>query len=491
MDKGLYSETNMSIMKSFSISNTQVGFIATSYTIGHLFASIFFGMFYNKCKPLILLGFGLAFWIICVVAFAISPSYEIALGLRFLIGIAEGADIVILPMLMNRIAPKGRESVWLGSFFISNVVGVSTGSSFGGFWEDEFKDTPFGLEPWRTAYIFNACLMVPFVLICFCGYGRSDLMYLKSSNDGDYAPLAANDVTAPPDQKPQPRILAGARANPLRNMATKPPVTDGIRLLMTNGLYVCIILGPFISLLCTGAYGVFIIKFVIQLFGLSKLEAAGIVSTINMVSGGIGTFFGGLVTDLLRTYRAAHNSTTSSIHTALLVPFAVTCIGAPAYTINFLLLHPSQQTLFWVCNCIGTLSFTICPAPTMSAIMWHTDKFAGALGISFYMVATNIGMSVSPPLFGKLLDMQNATFPNDAFKQGEVFCYFTGLLYVSLFFRFLAWVLSWRLADDAAKFRTNASPTPPLIATKLDSLIAKRVKLLFMSIITIMDELIA
>ena len=55
MNKGLFALSVSSIMQYFDLDKESVGYLATSYTIGHLLASVTFGACYNKCKPMILL----------------------------------------------------------------------------------------------------------------------------------------------------------------------------------------------------------------------------------------------------------------------------------------------------------------------------------------------------------------------------------------------------------------------------------------------------
>ena len=368
----------------------------------------------------------MTFWCVVTAGIAIAPNFQVALVVRFLCGVAEGADIVVLPMMMNRVAPIGQESLWLGIFYVSNIVGVASGSSLGGFWEDNVTWTPFGFVPWQTAYIMNAILMFPLILIAFFVYRTSDLKYLSSDNDDDQPRLT--DPTADPKQKPQP-LLRGRNRIRHKLKGNRPPLMEGIKMLLTNSLYVCILLGPLISLLCTGAYSVYMITYVVQEYGISKFQAGSGIALINMVAGGSGTFLGGIITDSLRSYKKIIHVKHESIATALLVPVLVLALGCPIYTLSFFF---DEILFFWIFNTLATLTYTAAPAPTMSAIMWHTEEFAGAMGISFYMVTTNVGMSIAPPLLGFLLDK----FPDN---QQNVMMAFSSILYVSWLFRVIAW----------------------------------------------------
>ena len=298
---------------------------------------------------------------------ALSPTFEVALAFRFLCGIAEGADIVVLPMLMNKIAPKGQESLWLGIFFISNTVGVASGNSLGGLWEDYFPLEPYGLVPWQTAYLVNSALLIPAIFIALFGYGSTDLAYLDSPDDvshqNGYSSLT-NDVTADPAQKPQP-LLGGIKSKSFRRRPGKGPKVDlmtSIKLLMTNGLYVLILLGPLVSLICTGAYNVYLIAFIEQKFELTKFQAGSSIAAVSMFAGGTGTVLGGMLTDWLRHFNQASHNLKKSISTALLVPVLVVAIGSPAFTLAFWV---DQFYLFIICNAVSTLCMTMCPAPTM------------------------------------------------------------------------------------------------------------------------------
>jgi len=171
-DKGLLSVLLPNIEETFDIGHLEAGFISTAYTIGHSFAALSFGLLFNHCPPMILLACGVTGWVGCVVANAMAPSYYSLLISRGITGVLEGAVIVVLPAVLNKIAPNGKQTRWLGFFFISNAVGVSYGQFFGGLWLENFPNDFYGLNNWRTAYLANGACQIPLILVCFicCGF---------------------------------------------------------------------------------------------------------------------------------------------------------------------------------------------------------------------------------------------------------------------------------------------------------------------------------
>ena len=59
-----------------------------------------------------------------------------------------------------------------------------------------------------------------------------------------------------------------------------------------------------------------------------------------------------------------------TIASLALIPLFFTMFGAPAYTLAYVFSGPTTMFVF---TAVGQLCLTMSPAPTMSAIMWHTQ----------------------------------------------------------------------------------------------------------------------
>jgi MFS family permease len=106
-----------------------------------------------------IMAFGLVLWIVAAGIASASWHLYPLLATRIFLGFGEATFASIAPSIIDDISIPRTRSLWLSIYFMAMPVGSALGFVAAGSISTAWS--------WRVVFIVEACLMVPFPIICF------------------------------------------------------------------------------------------------------------------------------------------------------------------------------------------------------------------------------------------------------------------------------------------------------------------------------------
>lgn len=401
----------------FDLSNFEGGLIGGSYMVGYMIASPIFAHIVRTANPMRVIAFGLFIWALANLATGLSLNYWILLLARAFTGVGEASFLCIAPPFIDKAAPPAKKSQWLALFYCAIPVGYALGFIVVG---STLKAETFGFDwTWRAIYIGEAALMMPFVIYCLF---RGPIPFRFDGED-------------------------------------QPHLFRSIWSLLTNKLYMCIVLGYAAQTFTTGSFAYFGVQYLKQRLGMD-VDVAGIsFGGLTVFTGLLGTAGGGIILDKMRHGLPDGNA---SMAIAFKLMTILSIIAAPFCFLCFML---DGVALFYVFLGIGELAFFACLSPTNSAILWSVPFQLTPLACAMSVVVTHaLGDAISPSILGSILDATSddwhlTMFLNVAWSAWAI----------------VFWAAGWRWALIAAKEEESTIVLPksnPLPSTIRDPLLS-------------------
>ncbi|CCW66304.1 unnamed protein product [Phytomonas sp. Hart1] len=186
------------IVDEWKLSTTEQGVLISSVFLGTVIGCLFSGhlfSIYNQKKVLIL---SLIFHTIATFLFALLPFFYQGIVTRFLLGITLSFIVVYVPVWVEEFAPKGSESMWMGSHNVAVPIGVILGYLVCVYFASHEK------IGWEGAFYVKCLLMLPTIL-CLT---HLDSQFINASqvstqnNDSHTINSMLVDLHAPPTAHP-------------------------------------------------------------------------------------------------------------------------------------------------------------------------------------------------------------------------------------------------------------------------------------------------
>lgn len=135
-----------------------------AYMVGYMIASPIFAHVARTANPMKVIALGLFIWSVANLACGFALNYWLLLLARVFTGVGEASFLCIAPPFIDKAAPPHKKSQWLALFFCAVPVGYAMGFIVIGTW---LKAATFGEDwQWRSVYLGEAMLMMPFVIFC-------------------------------------------------------------------------------------------------------------------------------------------------------------------------------------------------------------------------------------------------------------------------------------------------------------------------------------
>jgi len=240
---------------------------------------------------------------------------------------------------------------------------------------------------------------------------------------------------------------------------------EAVVVLLSNWIYVSIVLGYAAQTFVTGAFGFYGIQYVQKRLNISNDVAGMSFGGLTAICGLFGTGFGGWLLDRTRRNHASYPRTVNkeandespdndeAIETALRIVFALSFCAFPLCLLPFLNLF-SGPVAFFVFIGMGEFLLFACFAPINSAILWSVPFRYSGLAVALSAVGLHVlGDAISPPILGKLLDRTSDNWNLSMF-----------LIALWLGWSVLFFCFGWRLSK-----RNVAAIMEPLIETNVDT----------------------
>jgi MFS family permease len=341
------------------LSDAQLGALATGFIVVYMLTSPIFGTLGDRGKRPRLIAMGVAVWSVATALGGLARSFATLFAARSAVGVGEAAYGTVSPALLADYFPAERRGRVFAVFFAAIPIGSAAGYVLGGL-----VDHRFG---WRTAFFVAG---LPGLLLAWLTSRLVDPP--RGAQD---AGTAGGPIHA--------HTPAGAGRAAVASYAA----------LLRNVPYVLTVLGYAAYTFALGALAFWTPAFLERERGLERLDATVQFGAIVVVTGFVGTFFGGWLGDrLLRRFRQSY-LWVSGVSTLAAVPFAWIAFTA------------QSRVAYTAAIVVAEILVFMSTGPVNSAIVNEVEPDRRATAVALSILAIHLlGDVPSPPLIGFLSD---------------------------------------------------------------------------------------
>ena len=343
------------------LSDAQLGWLATGFILVYMLTSPIFGTLGDRGKRPRLIAAGVAIWSVATALGGFARSFATLFLARSTVGVGEAAYGTVSPALLADYFPVERRGRVFAVFSAAIPIGSAAGYVLGGL-----VDHYFG---WRAAFFVAG---VPGLLLAYMTSRLFDPP--RGAQDGAAAPEATHAHGAAIG-----RQALAAYASLLRNVP-----------------YTLTVLGYAAYTFALGALAFWTPAFLERERGLARTDATVQFGAIVVVTGFVGTFFGGWLGDrLLRRFRESY-LWVSGVSTLAAVPFAWVAFTA------------RDRGVYTAAIVIAEILVFVSTGPINSAIINMVEPGRRATAVALSILAIHLlGDVPSPPLIGYVSDLSS------------------------------------------------------------------------------------
>jgi len=345
--------------QSLRLSDAQLGTLATGFLIVYMLTSPVFGTLGDRGPRPRLIAWGVGLWSVATALGGVARSFASLFAARATVGVGEAAYGTVSPAMLADYFPVDRRGRVFSVFYAAMPVGAALGLALGGL-----VDHHFG---WRAAFFVAG---VPGLLLAWMVSRLVD------------PPRGGQDAANAPD----------AAGTPAHAPAAKAPVAAYLELLK-NVPYLLIVLGYAAYTFAIGALGFWTPAFLERERGMTRVDSTVQFGIILVVTGFVGTSFGGWLGDrLLRRFKESY-LWVSGVATLAAAPFAWVAFTA------------RERPVFMTAIVIAEVLVFISTGPVNLAIVNAVAPERRATAMALSILAMHLlGDVPSPPLIGAVSD---------------------------------------------------------------------------------------
>ncbi|MBX6333494.1 MAG: MFS transporter [Gemmatimonadaceae bacterium] len=359
LDRMVVPPLGESLMHSeLQLTGEQFGLLASAFLVVYMVAAPLVGTVGDRRARPPLLALGIALWSIATALGGLAWSFGSLVAARASVGIGEAVYGSIAPALLADYFPERLRGRVFAIFFAATPVGSALGYIVGGLMDHHYG--------WRAAFFVAGA---PGIVLAALA-----LWLAEPRRHARGAP-----ATAATAQDPGEGPLAGG----IRTYAA----------LLRNRLYLLTVLGYAAYTFAIGGIAVWMPTFLERVRHVPRAQASVQLGAVLVITGFVGTFIGGWLTDRLleRTRRAA--LWVSAVATLLAVPCAYLALAAP------------DRAVYWPALIVAEVLIFICTSPVNAAIVSEVPATvrAAAMALCIFTIHT-LGDVPSPPIIGAIAD---------------------------------------------------------------------------------------
>lgn len=353
LDRFLVSALVESIKNSeLHLSDSQLGLLASAFLVVYTVTAPLFGVLGDRGSRPRWLAFGILLWSAATALSGLARNYFSLFAARALVGVGEAAYVTISPSLLADYFSRQLRGRIFAIFFCAIPVGSALGYVFGGL-----MDKHFG---WRAAFLIGG---IPGAVLAALAFFLRDPKRGSGDPGGESAAVATQ----------------GALKTYRSFLANRP--------------YVLTVLGYAAYTFAVGGLGFWMPAFLERIRGIPRASATIDFGAIVVVTGFIGTFFGGWLGDRwARTKRNAY-LLLSAWTMILAAPFA--CVALTA----------ASPAIFYPAIVVAELLVFMSTGPINSTVVNFVapNQRASAMALCVFAIHS-LGDVISPPLIGVVSD---------------------------------------------------------------------------------------
>jgi MFS family permease len=266
MDRYVAAVASPLIQKEFSLSNADIGLLASAFLLVYAVAALPFGYWADRGVRRTVVGIGVTIWSLATLFTGFARNFFQLFLSRAILGIGEASYYPAGTSLLSDYFPKDQRARVMSIWGVGSTIGIAVGFAGGGYIADKFG--------WRNAFFFAA---VPGILFALLAFGLREP--LRGSAE-------ARGPTLRQTQDASPRTFLGLMRIP----------TLRATILAQTVLY---------FVLASNAF--WLPTLLVRRFDLSVSQAGLFAGVVLVLGGLIGTLAGGWIADrLARNNPAAH-----------------------------------------------------------------------------------------------------------------------------------------------------------------------------------------
>lgn len=159
MDRYVAAVAAPLIQKEFSLSNTEVGLLASAFLLVYAVAALPFGYWADRGVRRTVVGIGVAIWSIATLFTGFARNFFQLFLSRAVLGIGEASYYPAGTSLLSDYFPKEQRGRVMSIWGVGSTIGIAVGFAGGGYIADKFG--------WRDAFFFAAIPGILFALLAF------------------------------------------------------------------------------------------------------------------------------------------------------------------------------------------------------------------------------------------------------------------------------------------------------------------------------------
>jgi MFS transporter, Spinster family, sphingosine-1-phosphate transporter len=379
-------------MKASGIVSTdfELGFLAPGFVVVYMLAAPVFGYLGDRRSRTRPIAIGVALWSLATMWSGVSRSYWELFASRAAVGIGEAAYATISPALLADYYPPERRGRIFAIFYMAIPVGAALGYVVGGVVSQAWG--------WRAAFMVAG---VPGLLLA---------LGVLRVPDPPRGSMERGDAATPPQG--------------LEPVAQRPGVLQALRQtfklylqLARQASYTLTVLGYAAYTFAVGGLAFWMPTFLERVRAVPVSQATTGFGAIVVVTGFVGTFFGGWLGDHCLRYTRQAYLWVSGLATLLSLPLTLICLTSTSPPIYYSALVVAELLLF------------MSTGPINSVIVGLVSPAHRASAVALSVLAIHLlGDVISPPLIGSVSDR---TSLGDAVLLVPVAVGVSGLLWVA------------------------------------------------------------
>jgi len=355
-------------MKASGIVSTdfQLGFLAPGFVIVYMLAAPAFGYLGDRRSRTRPIAIGVALWSVATVWSGFARTYWELFASRAAVGIGEAAYATISPALLADYYPPARRGRIFAIFYMAIPVGAALGYVVGGLVSQAWG--------WRAAFFVAG---VPGLLLAL------GVLSVPDPPRGAMEPSAGSSATQ--------HSTSTLERSGIREALRRTLVLYGQ--LARQVSYALTVLGYAAYTFAVGGLAFWMPTFLERVRAVPVSQATTGFGAIVVVTGFLGTFFGGWLGDHCLRYTRQAYLWVSGVATLLALPLAVAS------------LHAASPSVFYPALVGAELLLFMSTGPINSVIVSIVSPVHRASAVALSMLAIHIlGDVISPPLIGSLSD---------------------------------------------------------------------------------------
>jgi MFS family permease len=339
--------------ESLRLSDTQLGWLATGFLLVYMLTSPVFGTLGDRGPRPRLIAWGVGLWSVATALGGFARNFASLFAARATVGVGEAAYGTVSPAILADYFPVDQRGRVFSVFYAAMPVGAAAGLALGGL-----VDHHFG---WRAAFFVAG---VPGLLLAWMVSRLAD------------PPRGGQDASGAPAHAPVAKAPMAAYFELLKNVP-----------------FLLIVLGYAAYTFAIGALGFWTPAFLERERGMTRVDSTVQFGIILVVTGFVGTSFGGWLGDrLLRRFKQSY-LWVSGVATLAAVPFAWVAFTA------------RERPVYMAAIVVAEVLIFISTGPVNLAIVNSVAPERRATAMALSILAMHLlGDVPSPPLIGAVSD---------------------------------------------------------------------------------------